>query len=116
MVPNAGSARPQLWRGLMSSAVILRTVSSMGCLLTSSCLSIDAARTPVSCTLSVARGRGQGRGSPHIDDDSLCGVPQPRRFGAENRLWRAGRGPDHVVLEQVAIHVGRERRVMAERR
>jgi hypothetical protein len=29
MVPSAGSARPQLKRGLMSSAVILRTVSSM---------------------------------------------------------------------------------------
>src|SRR5215831_10028711 len=30
MIPSAGSARPQLKRGLMSSAVILRTVSSMG--------------------------------------------------------------------------------------
>src|SRR5947209_2210307 len=98
MVPKAGRARPQLWRGLMSSAVILRTVSSMGCLLTSSCLSIDAARTPVSCTLSVARGRGQGRGSRHVDDDCLCGIPQLRGFGAENRLRCAGRGPDHVVL------------------
>src|SRR5215217_2712658 len=29
MVPKAGNARPQLWRGLMSSAVILRTVSSI---------------------------------------------------------------------------------------
>src|SRR5947209_19920500 len=98
MVPNAGSARPQLCRGLMSSAVILRTVSSMGCLLTSSCLSIDAARAPVSCTLSAARGRGQGRRSRHVDDDSFGGVPQPRGFGAENRLGRAGGGPDQVVL------------------
>src|SRR5262245_49335118 len=29
MVPSAGSARPQLKRGLMSSALILRTVSSI---------------------------------------------------------------------------------------
>jgi hypothetical protein len=33
MMPSAGSARPQLKRGLMSSALILRTVSSMRVLL-----------------------------------------------------------------------------------
>src|SRR5215510_2608318 len=36
MVPSAGSARPQLKRGLMSSALIWRTRSSMVRLLTES--------------------------------------------------------------------------------
>src|SRR5215813_1794129 len=36
MVPSAGSARPQLKRGLMSSALIWRTRSSMMRLLTES--------------------------------------------------------------------------------
>ena len=34
----------------------------------------------------------------------------------KHRLRRSGRGPDHVVLQQIAIHIGRERGVVAERR
>src|SRR3954467_2159227 len=96
MVPSAGSARPQLKRGLMSSAVILRTVSSMGRLLVPSGfspqgllpkgLSIGCAGWRLGRTLYRQPRRGEAKPVTLRRFSAACIVysaPGEKRHGAE---------------------------------
>src|SRR5262245_8986794 len=85
MVPSAGSARPQLKRGLMSSAVIFLTRSSMG----------------VSLAERVARPAGAGLSGLYLVAPPYASPGSLSRAGCRwgnGRVWQAARSLRRFVV------------------